>query len=224
MTHSVSQHLRIDTAEYDGIIRRFIPGYEEMIAWAATLVGAGDPPLVLDLGAGTGALSEQVLERTTTTRVALWDVDPAMLDAARHRLARFGDRATFVAGSFHDPFPPADRIMASLALHHVTDLTTKRGLYARIAATLKPGGRFVNADATVPREAPRNAAVYRAVIDHMVANGIDEPRAWQHLEEWSGEDRYFSLEEELASIGAAGLEASCQWRGSLVAVCLGLKA
>ena len=224
MTHSVSQHLRIDTAEYDAIIRQFIPGYEEMITRAATLVGAGEPALVLDLGAGTGALSEKVLDETTNTTVALWDVDPAMLDVARHRLGRFGSRALFVAGSFHDALPPADRVMASLALHHVTDLAAKRVLYARIGAALKAGGRFVNADATVPREAPRNAAVYRAVIEHMMANGIEERRAWQHLEEWSGEDRYFSLEEELESITGAELDASCHWRGALVAVTVGQKS
>lgn len=224
MSHSVSQHLRIDTAEYDAIIRRFIPGYEEMITRAAALVGEGEPALVLDLGAGTGALSEQVLTRTTATRVALWDVDPAMLDVARHRLARFGSRVDFVAGSFHDPLPAADRIMASLALHHVTDLAAKRLLYTRIGAALRPGGRFVNADATVPREAPRNAAVYRAVIDHMGANGIDVTRAWQHLEEWSGEDRYYSLKEELESITGAGLTAHCAWQGALVAVTVGRKS
>jgi tRNA (cmo5U34)-methyltransferase len=224
MSHSVSHHLRIDTAEYDAIIRRFIPGYEEMIARAAALVSEGEPALVLDLGAGTGALSEQVLTRTTTTRVALWDVDPAMLDGARQRLARFGSRAEFVAGSFHDPLPAADRIMASLALHHVTELAAKRILYARIGAALRPGGRFVNADATVPREAPRNAVVYKAVIDHMAANGIDTARAWQHLEEWSGEDRYYSLEEELESISQAGLVAGTAWQGAMVAVTVGRKA
>lgn len=224
MSHSVSQHLRIDTAEYDAIIRRFIPDYEEMITRAAALVAEGEPTLVLDLGAGTGALSEQVLLRTSSTTVALWDVDPSMLDVARHRLARFGTRAEFVAGSFHDPLPAADRVMASLALHHVTDLAAKRVLYARIGAALRPGGRFVNADAVVPKEAPRNAAVYRAVIAHMGAHGIDADRAWQHLDEWAGEDRYYSIEEELESITGAGLEPRCVWRGALVSVTEGRKA
>jgi hypothetical protein len=41
---------------------------------------------------------------------------------------------------------------------------------------------------------------------------MDQARAFQHFEEWSGEDRYFSVEEELDAVGRAGLVASIPWR------------
>ena len=31
MAHSVESHLRLDIAQYDELIRRFIPGYDEML-------------------------------------------------------------------------------------------------------------------------------------------------------------------------------------------------
>ena len=211
MTHSVQQHLRLEIGAYDETIRRFLPRYDEMLDQAAAAVALAQPDRVIDLGAGTGSLAERVLDRTNAAVVELWDVDDAMLAVARTRLARFGARAAPVHRSFDEPFPPADAIMGSLSLHHIRNLEAKSGLYTRAAAALRLGGVLVTADITIPREAPRNAATYRFWADQLVAAGIEERRAWQHFEEWSGEDRYFSLDEEIGAMEAAGLEARCQW-------------
>ena len=212
MTHSVQQHLRIEIGAYDETIRRFLPHYDEMLDTAAAATAAITPERVIDLGAGTGSLSERVLDRTRTTIVELWDVDDSMLAVARTRLARFGARAELVHRSFDEPFPPCDAIMGSLSLHHIRNLEAKTRLYGRAAVALRPGGVLVTADITIPQEAPVNAAAYRFWADQLVAAGIDELQAWRHFEEWSGEDRYFSLEEELGAMTTAGLEAKCLWR------------
>ena len=61
MSHTVRRHLRVGADAYDEMIRRFIPGYEAMLEVAARTVANNEPGHVLDLGAGTGALSEAVL-------------------------------------------------------------------------------------------------------------------------------------------------------------------
>ena len=132
MTHSVQQHLRIEIGAYDETIRRFLPHYDEMLDTAAAAIAAITPERVIDLGAGTGSLSERVLDRTRTTIVELWDVDDTMLAVARTRLARFGARAELVHRSFDEPFPPCDAIMGSLSLHHIRNLEAK-------TPTLRPG-------------------------------------------------------------------------------------
>jgi tRNA (cmo5U34)-methyltransferase len=50
-----------------------------------------------------------------------------------------------------DPLPegPFDLVVSCLAIHHL-DAKGKRDLFRRIAAVLKPGGRFVLADVVVP--------------------------------------------------------------------------
>jgi hypothetical protein len=55
---SVANHLGIDLSEYDARIRTFIPNYEEMLDVVASVI---DPmsSMILDLGIGTGALSER---------------------------------------------------------------------------------------------------------------------------------------------------------------------
>ena len=51
---------------------------------------------VLDAGCGSGRVTELLLARLPRGRVVALDGSPAMLDQARGRLARFGDRVEFV--------------------------------------------------------------------------------------------------------------------------------
>ena len=221
--HSVRRHLRLEIRAYDEMIRRFIPGYETMLDVAAgelADVGAG---LVLDLGAGTGALAQAILSAGGSGTVELIDVDPEMLAQARTRLAPFAGRARFTERSFLAALPRCDGAASSLAFHHVPVMDTKYALYRQIHDALGPGGLFVNADATMPAEPDARAATWRAWADHLVAHGIDEERAFQHFEEWSEEDTYFPLEEELAAVAAAGFDAECVWRDGPIAVVVGRK-
>ena len=221
MSHSVRRHLRVEVDTYDEIIRRFIPGYEAMLDAAARAVAAARPGLVLDLGAGTGALSEAMLGHEGIGVVELVDVDPEMLDQARARLERFGTRARFREQSFLDRLPPCAAVAASLALHHIPEMADKRAVYRRIHACLRPGGVFVNADAVMPATEPEREAEYAFWAAHMVSRGIPEERAYQHFEEWADEDTYFPIEEELAAMKAAGFEAEYAWREGPIAVLVG---
>ena len=223
-THSVRRHLRLEIEAYDETIRRFIPGYEEMLRLAAATLAPLRPELVIDLGAGTGALSEAILEHGHAAAVELIDVDDEMLAQARTRLARFGDRVRVRKQSFRDPLPPCDGVAASLALHHVPTLGEKQAVYANIREALRPGGIFVNADAVVPADEAGRDAAYGAWADHMVACGIERERAFAHFAEWAEEDTYFPLEAELAAMRAAGLDARCVWLSNSMAVVAGQAA
>ncbi len=221
--HSVRRHLRIAVDEYDAAIRRFIPGYEEMLAVAAHALAPSAPGLIIDLGAGTGALSEAILESSTAAVVELIDIDGEMLDQARTRLERFGNRARFSQASFLEPLPRCHGAAASLALHHIPAMDAKLEVYRRVYEALKPGGVFVNADATMPRESAAREATWRGWADHLIAHGIDEQRAFKHFEEWSEEDTYFPLEDETAALAAAGFAAKCVWHEVGIAVIVGRK-
>ena len=224
MNHSVSNHLRIEIDSYDETIRKFLPGYDEMLALAAGMVAESGPGHVVDLGAGTGALAQAVLARSDRCLVTLIDVDSDMLDRARQRLAPFGARARFLNGSFYDALPDCDAVVASLSLHHVPSMDEKRSLYRAIHEALRTGGIFVNADVTMPADPGERQADYRIWASHLVASGIAEDRAWEHFEEWSGEDFYFPVEDELSALASAGLEAECTWRLTPATVMKGRKA
>jgi tRNA (cmo5U34)-methyltransferase len=213
--HSVAQHLHVAAGDYDRAIRTFVPHYDEMIATGIALLAALVPAdaTILDLGGGTGALADAVLTARPAAHVTVLDIDASMLEQARARLQRFSGRVGFVQASFLDPLPRAGAVVASLSLHHVADLATKTRVYAAIRAALPPGGLFLNLDATVPVDAALAAQSYDAWSAGMRAYGIDDATARAHFAEWAGEDRYFSLHEELGALAAAGFAApECFWR------------
>ena len=226
MTHSVKRHLEVDADAYDVAIRRFIPYYDDMLATGVELLAALAPPTahVLDLGGGTGALSAAVLRGLPEARVTLLDVDRAMLDQARRRLAAFGHRVELREGSFFDPLPAVDAVVASLALHHVRDLGAKTECYRAIHAALAQGGVFLNLDAAIT-DAPRlNALVFDRWAARMAEHGITGKEAHDHFAAWASEDRYFPLDDELAALRRAGFdEVECFWRRGATAICCALR-
>lgn len=210
-SHSVRRHLRLDVADYDQSILRFIPGYETMLRIAAEQVASVAPNLAIDLGAGTGALTEAILSTGKVGAVELFDIDPEMLERARVRLARFQNQTRFLERSFESPLPPCTAVAASLALHHIPAIKQKQALYRRIYNALLPGGIFVNADVVLPSNPKEREATYRAWTNHMASCGIDEAQAKRHFQQWAKEDTYFSLPEEITALQSAGFDARCAW-------------
>ena len=212
MSHSVRSHLRLEIDAYDESIRKFIPGYEEVLSRAADEIADIRPALVVDLGAGTGALTEAILKHDRVGRVDAVDVDPEMLGQARIRLKRFGLRVQFCERSFDEALPECDAVAASLALHHIPKMADKVALFERIYRALRPGGIFVNADVTVSGHPRTRDRTYRLWAAHLVSCGIGEERAYRHFDEWALEDTYYPLDEELAAMREAGFHAECAWR------------
>ena len=206
------RHLRIDVDAYDRSIRQFIPGYEEMLAQAARAIAELDPEHVVDLGAGTGALAQAVLQHCPRCTVELIDVDAEMLDQARERLTPFGSRVRFSQRPFQGPLPRCDAVVASLALHHIPTLAEKKVVFGAIHAALQANGAFVNADANIPVDDTQQRADYRTWAAHLVASGIAENRAWQHFREWADEDTYLPIDDELGALRAVGFDAVRVWQ------------
>ena len=223
--HRVLHHLGVQAREYDVEIRRYIPEYDQMIATAVGLV-RGE---VVDLGTGTGALAAAILHAHPTAHVKLVDIDPGMLDTARARVAAFGERAELVHASFApgekagEAFWAAvkacDAVVASLALHHIPALDTKRELYRRVHAALRPGGRFVIADAVVHDHGAERDAMFSVWSTWMARHGIAQTEANALFAKWAGEDFYYPLATELRLLADAGFQRpDCFWKYGPVAV------
>ena len=137
-----------NAADYDLSRRRLIPCYDLFYGTAAELASRTikeAKPSVLDLGAGTGLLSEYILKKFTASRLALLDESAEMLAKAQIRLAKYSP--TILVQSMTDPLP-FDRfhaIISSLAIHHLDD-RDKRNLFQRIFESLEPGGVFINCE------------------------------------------------------------------------------
>jgi tRNA (cmo5U34)-methyltransferase len=225
--HSVKRHLDIDAEGYDVQIRRLIPYYDDMMATGVEILAALAPAdaHVLDLGGGTGAFSSAVLDGLPSARVTLLDVDVEMLAEAHRRLARFGGRISLREGSFLDPLPAADAVVASLALHHVDDLDAKVSLYRAVRDALSPGGVLLNLDAAVTDGSRLSGLVFDRWAQRMGDHGIGDAQARGHFASWAQEDHYFPLDAELRALREAGFdEVECFWRRGSSAVTCALRA
>jgi tRNA (cmo5U34)-methyltransferase len=219
--HRVAGHLGVAAAEYDRTIRTFIPSYDRMLAtvvhWLDGHVPRGG--LVVDLGAGTGALSAAILDALPDVRVQLIDVDPTMLDVAATRCSAHVGRFELRHARFEDQLPRCQAVVASLALHHVATHAGKRDLYRAIHAALEPFGLVVVADLLVYPDGPEREGMLRDWYLHMERNGISATEADGHFAQWVEEDFYVSLPDELAIIAGAGFpRPECFWRNGGIAV------
>lgn len=135
---------------YDALRRKLIPHFDAFYGTALDLleevVGEAEFRCV-DLGVGTGLLSEMILKRFPCAQVEGVDFAPKMLDAARERLAIYGARMRFLAADYATAplAAPLDALVSALSIHHLED-DAKRRLFQRIHDALRPGGVFINAD------------------------------------------------------------------------------
>lgn len=97
---------------------------------------------VPDAGCGSGRVTEALVERLPDGHVVAFDGSPSMIDRARERLGRFGDRVTFLVGDLLEPVgvDPVDAIFSTATFHWVTDHDR---LLANLATVTRPGGRLV---------------------------------------------------------------------------------
>ena len=97
---------------------------------------------VLDAGCGSGRVTELLAERLPGGQVVALDGSPAMVEAARERLARFGDRVEYVIADLGKPLPiaPVDAVLSTATFHWVPD---HDALFHHLAAVMLEGGRLV---------------------------------------------------------------------------------
>ncbi len=120
---------------------------DPMARWGTAVLGR--LPLVgsetvLDAGCGSGRVTEQLAERLPDGQVIALDGSPAMVDAARERLARFGDRVEYVVADLGSPLPipdgSLDAVLSTATFHWVPD---HDALFRHLAAATRPGGWLV---------------------------------------------------------------------------------
>lgn len=117
------------------------PQFEWGMAVLETLQLRGDER-VLDAGCGSGRLTEELLGRVPAGAVVALDSSPQMLEQARQRLSRFGQRVEFVRASLQE-FELADKvdgIFSNAVFHWVPD---HAAMFRCLHAALQPGGWLV---------------------------------------------------------------------------------
>jgi tRNA (cmo5U34)-methyltransferase len=135
--------------------RYFVPRREQQMGTVCALLPAQPAgSQVLELCCGEGLLAELVLGNYPRCQLTGLDGSPAMLDRARQRLARFGERFQgqlfeLEEHNWRAGFNGLAGVISSLAVHHL-DGAGKQRLYRDVFQMLAPGGALVIADVIAP--------------------------------------------------------------------------
>jgi tRNA (cmo5U34)-methyltransferase len=150
------------SSRYDGHRSWIVPDFTGFYAAAVGAAASSkENPSILDIGAGTGLLSEMLLEACPGATITLLDISEKMLEVAK---VRFPGRrnvrfitADYRRGGLEGSY---DVICSALSIHHL-EREEKRELYRRIFGALGKAGVFVNADEV----AGESEALHRENLD-----------------------------------------------------------
>src|SRR5436190_20105812 len=105
-TGRVREHFRRKASSFDHLYdeehalqRALRPGLFNRREFALEVARSHEAPRVLDVGGGSGRIGELLLEQGASRYVDI-DLSDSMLDLARERLSRFGDKVELVQGDF----------------------------------------------------------------------------------------------------------------------------
>ncbi|MGB9937516.1 MAG: class I SAM-dependent methyltransferase [Methanobacterium sp.] len=146
---NVKAHFEEEAYEFDELILKLIPHYEEMVDALISAIpfNKGDSIKVMDLGCGTGTISRALKERLEGANITCLDLAENMIEMAKIKLDKYNDINYIIGDFYHFEFTEKyDLIISSLALHHLVTDEDKKEFYTKIYSALNEGGVFLNGD------------------------------------------------------------------------------
>jgi ubiquinone/menaquinone biosynthesis C-methylase UbiE len=143
----------------------YYEGYNALLELVCIRCRAEAGDSILDIGTGTGALAQRLVQNHGARVVGL-DPSPGMIAEAQRKAAEGGwTNVTFEVAEapfLKIPYPDGafDAVVSSLAFHHIHE-TDKPAALAEMARVLRPGGHLVIGDSMFRNRADLVAALER---------------------------------------------------------------
>ena len=135
------------------VTRAAIPMAVQQLQVMAFVIGRAVPEVrvFLDVGSGSGILSQVMQEQYPTAKAVLVDYSEPLMEVARQQFTR--EQAVIIPHDLNQrewksqvaAFGPFDAVVSGYAIHHLSD-ARKQALYGDIFDLLRPGGIFVNVE------------------------------------------------------------------------------
>jgi tRNA (cmo5U34)-methyltransferase len=207
MTRTAQDYYAEFSAGYAEKIRQLVPRYDEMVETILDLLQLAHPGGVLDIGAGVGNVSDQVLRGFPESHVTALDASPEMLQQARTLLAPHGTRATVVRHDIasYSPGRSFDAVFSNLVLHNLPPDMRRETLDA-IRRWLEPGGVFIWGEMILHPDPAVQQHFARQRAEHALAAGCPQDFVDWNFEKESTLDHPWITARTLEELTAAGFD------------------
>lgn len=178
----LKKHFNKEAEAFDKQVLRNIPCYNEMLgALINAIPDTKDNPKVLDLGCGTGNITQKVLERFPDARVTCLDLSENMIEIAKNKLSEYSN-IEYIIGDFTqvEITDKYDAIISSLALHHIPNDNEKEIMYKEIYDALETEGVFYNADVIKANSSYNEKLNNEISLKDMKENGVSDDEIAEH--------------------------------------------
>ena len=220
----IREQFNLTAKQYDENRRNFIPCFDEFYFGSTNFIidYISQPNHILDLGTGTGLLSEIWHNKLPNSHYVLIDIAEEMLEVARVRFTE-ASNVSFEICDYTERLPRGnfDAVISGLSIHHIED-SKKRELFSQIYAILPEGGIFVNYDQFCAKDKSIDAA-----YEEYWLNFIKSTDAAETEIEKAGKRRKLdiecSVEQEIEMLKEAGFSTECVYKNKKFAVMLSIK-
>ena len=205
VTERIKAHFEEEAKEFDIIIKKLIPNYDEMINALVSIIPVSKEGefSMIDLGCGTGTVSKAVKNNFPNVTVTCVDIAEKMLEIAKDKIG--GDvkcvQADFYSFAFIEKF---DLIVSSLALHHLAKDGDKLEFYKKIYSALNPNGLFINIDVVLGSNEKLQRVYMKKWQEFMARNVSEEEIKEKWLPNYYAEDRPAKLTAHLDMLENSG--------------------
>lgn len=215
---------------YDKILQDVLPYQRSHEAIIDFLPKTGEIS-VLDLGAGTGLLSERILVSIPTSSVTCLDFSAEMMDKCKHRLVSFGSRVRYVCDDIIKWMPDQnyDAIVTCNTL--IYKGINVGDCYAKFGNVLKSDGIFLNSTVLKNEDSVYLTEIMKKIKPPNALSPSKEATDFVQVPgkpiSHCGEESLLivlSQQEHLDLMTNAGLKSTCVWQYLFQAIIMGVKS
>jgi len=202
----IKEHFEKEAVVFDRMFFKIMPHYREMIGAVVEGIpfSKADRLKIIDLGCGTGNLTQRILAAYPGARITCVDMAENMLKMARVKLKN-KTKLSFWSGDIRnfDYSGRYEAIVASMVLHHI-DKKEKPGFYRKLRRALAKGGVFNVVDIFLAPDKHLGGLYIDQWKAFMKASGLPRGLAEEMIVRHQREDRPVTLEEEFSILRQAG--------------------
>lgn len=169
------EHFNENAEKYETLIEKIVTNHGVFFDQVVSLIPEGDID-VLELGSGTGYLTEKIIAKNPHASITCIDMTPEMIEIAMEK-ERLKD-VDFIEGDFREVWPDKkfDVIISTLCLHHLND-RDRAEVIMKIHQSLNENGIFINGDVFKPEDGFIEELLNRRWMNSMLNDGLSEEQA-----------------------------------------------